>query len=106
MRMAKRFDEDTATRPPDEPPPAPDEPPVSPDEARVLPGEPIPPKLRFEVLDRDGFRCRYCGRSTDEGAVLQVDHVVPTASGGSTTNDNLVTSCRECSLGRGASDIV
>ena len=39
--------------------------------------DPIPARLRFEVLNRDGFRCRYCGRSQRDGAVLHVDHVVP-----------------------------
>lgn len=44
--------------------------------------EPIPAQLRFQVLQRDGFRCRYCGRSAQDGAVLHVDHVVPVALGG------------------------
>ena len=37
---------------------------------------PISAKLRFSVLMRDGFRCRYCGRTASEPeVVLHVDHV-------------------------------
>ncbi|MFI5038151.1 MAG: HNH endonuclease, partial [Solirubrobacterales bacterium] len=38
--------------------------------------DPLPAQLRFRVLERDGFRCRYCGRTASEpGVVLHVDHV-------------------------------
>lgn len=56
--------------------------------------------LRFDVLKRDGFRCRYCGVSVDDGAVLHVDHVMPRDKGGPTTLDNLVTACIDCNLGK------
>lgn len=62
---------------------------------------PIRPSLRFRVLQRDGFRCRYCGISADDGAVLHVDHVHPRALGGANTMDNLVTACLPCNLGKG-----
>jgi len=55
--------------------------------------------LRFKVLNRDGFRCKYCG-STAEEAPLHVDHVVPIARGGKTRLSNLVTSCSPCNLGK------
>jgi hypothetical protein len=32
--------------------------------------------------------------------VLHVDHVVPLATGGATTEDNLLTACDECNLGK------
>lgn len=53
--------------------------------------EPIPAQMRFRVLQRDGFRCVYCGQSAQDGAVLHVDHVVPVVAGGETTEDNLIT---------------
>lgn len=56
--------------------------------------------LRFDVFLRDGFRCRYCGRSIDEGIVLHADHVVPESKGGPTTLANLVTSCMDCNWGK------
>lgn len=56
--------------------------------------------IRFQVLQRDCFRCRYCGISVDEGAILHVDHVVPVSRGGPTTLENLVTACMDCNLGK------
>ena len=32
--------------------------------------EPIPAQLRFKVLQRDGFRCQYCGRGAREDGVV------------------------------------
>jgi hypothetical protein len=67
----------------------------------------IPAQLRFNILQRDGFRCRYCGRSGREpGVVLHVDHVVPVAAGGPTTEDNLMTACAACNLGKSARSVV
>lgn len=63
-----------------------------------------PLRMRFLVLQRDGFRCRYCGRGPDDGTVLQVDHVFPRAHGGTDSMENLVTACRECNIGK--SDIL
>jgi hypothetical protein len=56
--------------------------------------------LRFDVFMRDDFRCRYCGRSADDGAILHTDHVVPESRGGPTTLENLVTACMDCNLGK------
>lgn len=68
--------------------------------------EPIPAQLRFRVLQRDGFRCRYCGRGAAQGAVLQLDHVVPVVAGGETSEDNLITACIDCNLGKSATDVI
>jgi len=54
-------------------------------------------RTRFEVFRRDDFTCRYC-RSKDNP--LTIDHVVPTALGGSDDPDNLVTACRDCNAGK------
>jgi 5-methylcytosine-specific restriction endonuclease McrA len=63
--------------------------------------DPIRAQMRFRVLLRDGFRCRYCGRpGSAPGVVLHVDHVVPLAAGGASTEDNLLTACEECNLGK------
>lgn len=56
--------------------------------------------LRFRVFERDGFRCRYCGRAAADGAVLQADHVYPASRGGRATMENLVTACFECNNGK------
>jgi hypothetical protein len=56
-------------------------------------------RLRFRVLNRDGFTCRYCGRAAPT-VELVVDHVVPRAAGGTDTEDNLVTACVDCNAGK------
>lgn len=66
--------------------------------------EQTPTKLRFQVLQRDNFTCRYCGRSAPS-VVLHVDHVVARKIGGVNEYDNLVTSCVECNIGKGANTI-
>jgi len=63
--------------------------------------------VRFGVLQRDGFRCRYCGRpGSAPGVVLHVDHVVSLAAGGASTEDNLLTACEECNLGKSTRAVV
>lgn len=56
-------------------------------------------RLRFEILRRDGFRCRYCGL-TAASAELRVDHVIPEALGGTDDPSNLVTACEPCNTGK------
>ena len=56
-------------------------------------------RLRYEVLSRDGFACRYCGAEAPD-AKLVVDHVMPVALGGSDKPDNLVTACFDCNAGK------
>ncbi len=58
-------------------------------------------RLRFEILKRDGFRCRYCGR-TALMVCLQVDHVIAVANGGDDSPGNLVTACVDCNGGKSA----
>lgn len=59
--------------------------------------KPIPKRVRFEVLRRDNYTCRYC-RATD--APLTIDHVIPTVLGGSDDPDNLVAACKDCNAGK------
>jgi hypothetical protein len=54
-------------------------------------------RTRYEVLNRDGFTCRYC-HETD--VPLTLDHVVPVALGGSDKPDNLVAACQPCNAGK------
>lgn len=65
----------------------------------------ISPKVRFEVLKRDGFRCAYCGRSSEE-APLEVDHIIPRVQGGSDDKSNLITACKECNVGKSGNTLV
>jgi hypothetical protein len=56
-------------------------------------------RLRFEILRRDGFKCRYCG-TVAAAAELRVDHVIPEALGGPSEPSNLATSCDPCNSGK------
>lgn len=74
------------------------------DDEAVNGRERVPSGVRFQVLQRDGFRCQYCGRSpVDSPSVrLHLDHRKPVARGGTNDPDNLVTACSICNLGKGA----
>ena len=63
----------------------------------------VPLSLRFKALQRDGFRCQYCGGTPQDGYVLHVDHRVPRSEGGKTEEYNLVTACFLCKVGKGTS---
>ena len=56
-------------------------------------------KLRFEVFKRDSFTCQYCGQSAPD-VILHADHIMPASEGGEDAITNLVTSCRDCNLGK------
>lgn len=63
------------------------------------PVKPISRRLRFEILRRDNYTCRYCGAQAPE-VPLAVDHVIPRVLGGSDDPSNLVTACRDCNNGK------
>jgi 5-methylcytosine-specific restriction endonuclease McrA len=50
-------------------------------------------------------RCRYCGKTAGDGVVLHLDHVEPVAAGGEATEDDLITACDECNLGKSDRDL-
>ena len=53
------------------------------------------PVLRAELMERDGWRCRYCGEVvTTDTATL--DHLIPRSLGGPNTAENLATACLTC----------
>lgn len=56
-------------------------------------------KKRFKVLERDNFRCQYCGKNGKDVS-LEVDHIIPKAKGWTDDFDNLITCCRECNIGK------
>ncbi len=62
----------------------------------------VMPSVRWQVFQRDGFRCHRCGRGAADGVILHLDHRTPRAQGGSDHLSNLVTKCSECNLGKGA----
>jgi 5-methylcytosine-specific restriction endonuclease McrA len=56
--------------------------------------------VRFKVMYRDDFKCVYCGRGANDGAVLQIDHIKPKSKGGVDEFDNYVTACQDCNYGK------
>lgn len=60
---------------------------------------PVSKRLRYEVMRRDDFTCRYCRRSD---LPLEIDHVVPVALGGADAPENLVAACEDCNAGKAA----
>lgn len=61
--------------------------------------KPLPPRIRYEVLERDGYTCQYCGAKAPNVS-LHVDHIVPVSEGGTDEMSNLVTACECCNLGK------
>ncbi len=55
-------------------------------------------KLRDFIKNRDDFTCCLCGNSThkEPNLLLEIDHIVPVAKGGCTTEENLQTLCWKC----------
>lgn len=56
--------------------------------------------LRYQVLQRDQFRCQICGATKEDGVKLHVDHIFPVSKGGKTELSNLRTLCDRCNLGK------
>ncbi len=60
--------------------------------------------MRFDVFRRDGYKCRYCGRDST-AVILEVDHIIPVAEGGTNDEANLITSCFDCNRGKGVKSL-
>lgn len=56
---------------------------------------PIPPEVRNYVFQRDKYQCQSCGKTNSE-TELNIDHIIPLASGGSNDISNLQTLCHAC----------
>jgi hypothetical protein len=59
---------------------------------------PIPAALRWEVWERDDFRCQECGARR----FLSVDHILAESKGGTLAIENLRTLCVTCNCRKGA----
>ena len=51
---------------------------------------------RFQILERDNFRCQYCGKTPKDDIRLEVDHIIPLCEGGDDVDSNLITACFDC----------
>jgi len=66
---------------------------------------PVPPKVRFEILKRDNFTCQYCGKKAPE-VILEVDHIEPYSKTKNNHPDNLITACKDCNRGKRTKEVV
>lgn len=59
-------------------------------------------RLRFRILQRDGFTCKYCGDSPLKNNIckLHVDHVRAVSQFGTNAETNLITACAICNFGK------
>jgi predicted transcriptional regulator len=60
------------------------------------PKKQISQKTRYQILQRDGFRCILCGSKE----FLEIDHIIPRCSGGTNDLTNLRTLCHDCNIGK------
>jgi len=60
--------------------------------------------LREKIKQRDNFTCKKCGISTEKEPhlLLEIDHIVPLAKGGITSEENLQTLCWRCNRTKGS----
>ena len=62
--------------------------------------KPLTSKEGHGILERDRYRCQYCGldgmANFENSLVMSVDFVLPRSQKGSKKPENLVASCRAC----------
>ena len=67
--------------------------------------QPVTLKEGLGILERDRYRCQYCGldgmTSFENSLIMSVDFIVPRAQGGKKNPRNLVAACRPCNLIKG-----
>lgn len=71
---------------------------------RVAQTIPVMPALRWQVFQRDGWRCVACGLGSHDEVILHVDHIIPRSRGGADTMENFQTLCQACNLGKSNRD--
>ena len=57
----------------------------------------LPKELRYSILERDGFHCRFCDRGGKQSDyILEVHHIIWRVHGGNDKPENLLTVCPYC----------
>jgi hypothetical protein len=55
----------------------------------------IPRKIMLRVMRRDNYTCQICDRRLKDDEI-ELDHKIPFSEGGSTDENNLQLTCRDC----------
>lgn len=64
----------------------------------------VMPAIRWQVFQRDQWKCVSCGRNSHNGVILHVDHIIPRSRGGLDSLDNYQTLCDVCNIGKSNRD--
>jgi hypothetical protein len=71
----------------------------------ALVASPVPLEEGLNILERDEYRCQYCGldgmASFENALAMSVDFVIPRARKGRKDPRNLVACCRSCNMIKG-----
>ena len=54
--------------------------------------------IRWQVFERDDFKCVACGSSAKENAILHIDHILPRTKGSKDEMDNYQTLCHKYNI--------
>ena len=64
----------------------------------------VMPAIRWQVFQRDNWKCVACGRNSENGIILHIDHIIPRSKGGQDHIDNYQTLCETCNIGKSNKD--
>ncbi len=64
----------------------------------------VMPAIRWQVFQRDNWKCVSCGRNAAHDVILHVDHIIPRSKGGKDELQNYQTLCHICNIGKSNKD--
>jgi hypothetical protein len=64
----------------------------------------VMPSIRWQVFQRDDWKCVACGQGSHDDVILHVDHITPRSKGGKDTFENYQTLCHVCNIGKSNKD--
>jgi 5-methylcytosine-specific restriction endonuclease McrA len=60
----------------------------------------VMPSMRWQVFQRDNWKCVACGKCANDDIWLEVDHILPRSKGGKNEIGNYQTLCNVCNIGK------
>lgn len=64
----------------------------------------VMPAIRWQVFQRDNWKCVACGRGAQHDVILHIDHILPRSKGGKDKLENYQTLCDTCNIGKSNKD--